>query len=99
MAIPPMVNGVLPPVTYPATLGEVAAAFDQPGSRTRPALHAALGHVALLIWSRDAAALLYVNGSYVTDKRDPLDVDSPSAPMCGTMASSPRPPPPRTPAR
>lgn len=75
MTIPPFVNGVLPAGTYVATLAELQAAFDQPGSHTRPALHAALEHAATLIWSRDTAAILYVNGSYVTDKLDPLDVD------------------------
>src|SRR5689334_2731241 len=75
MTIPPFVNGVLPPGTYSATLADVRVAFDQPGSRTRPSLNVALEHAANLIWSRDAAAILYVNGSYVTDKLDPLDVD------------------------
>lgn len=75
MAIPPLTNGVLPPGTYPATLGELRAAFDQLGSSTRSALNAALLHAATLIWSRDATAIVYVNGSYVTDKLDPLDVD------------------------
>lgn len=32
-------------------------------------------HAATLIWSQDATAILYINGSYITDKRDPLDVD------------------------
>jgi hypothetical protein len=75
MSIPPLVNGVLPPGTYSATLDEVRAAFDQAGSRTRLTLHAALAHAAAFIWSRDATAILYVNGSYVTDKVDPIDVD------------------------
>ena len=75
MTIPQLVNGVLPPGTYLATLDEIAAAFDQPGSSTRHALNAALRHAAALIWSRDATAIVYVNGSYVTDRLDPLDVD------------------------
>jgi len=75
MTIPPLVNGVLPPGTYPATFPEVQAAFDQSGSSIRPALNLALEHAARFIWSRDASAILYVNGSYVTDKLDPLDVD------------------------
>lgn len=68
-------KGVLPAGTYPATLDEVEAAFDQPGSSTHPALDAALRHAAALIWSRDASAILYVNGSYIPEKIDPLDVD------------------------
>lgn len=58
-----------------ATLGEMNAAFDQLGSRTRPALNTELAHAAILIWSRDATAVLYANGSYVTGKVDPVDVD------------------------
>ncbi len=76
MALPRLrPDGTLPPSTYLATLGELVAAFDQSGSTTRPALNAALQHAASLIWSRDATAILYVNGSYITDKLDPLDVD------------------------
>lgn len=75
MTIPPLRNGVLPPGTYPATLDETEAAFDQSGSSTRPALNVALRHAAALIWSRDMSAILYVNGSNVTDKLDPFDVD------------------------
>ena len=75
MTIPPLVNGVLPAGTYQATLAEVAIAFNQPKSNTRPALNAALEHAAILIWSRDPTAIIYVNGSYVTGKVDPVDVD------------------------
>lgn len=75
MPIPPFVNGVLPPGTYQAQFTELVAAFDQPSSTTRPALNLALWRAAILIWSRDATAIIYVNGSYVTEKRDPLDVD------------------------
>jgi hypothetical protein len=75
VAIPAFVNGLLPPGVYPATFQEVWSAFDQHGSTTRAALNLALEHAATLIWSRDTTALLYVNGSYVTDKRDPADVD------------------------
>lgn len=76
MALPHLrPDGTLPPGTYPATLGELVAAFDQSGSTARPALNMALQHAATLIWSRDATAILYVNGSYVTNKVDPVDVD------------------------
>jgi predicted nucleotidyltransferase len=50
-------------------------AFDQAGSTTRPALSAALRHAITLIRSADPAAIIYVGGSYVTDKRDPSDLD------------------------
>ena len=75
MPIPPLVNSVLPPGTYPASFAELVAAFDQPGSTTRPTLNQALRHAVTLIWSRDALAIVYVNGSYVTDKCDPVGVD------------------------
>lgn len=73
--IPSMVNGMLPPGTYQATLDEIESAFNQVGSSTRPTLNTALRHAATLIWSRDASAVLYINGSYVTEKLDPLDLD------------------------
>ncbi len=38
-------------------------------------MNRALQHAATLIWSRDATALLYINGSYITDRVDPVDVD------------------------
>lgn len=75
MAIPPLVTGLLPPGIYRASLIEVWATFDQVASLTRPALNLALDHATALIWSRDSAAAIYVNGSYVTDKIDPVDVD------------------------
>lgn len=75
MTIPPLVNEVLPPGTHPATLDETAAAFVQPGPRTRPALDVALRHAIALIWSKDPSAVILVNGGYVTSKADPVDVD------------------------
>ena len=75
MSIPLLVHGVLPPGTFQATLGEVTAVFDRSGSRTRSALNMAPGYAATLIWSQDAAAILSVNGSYVTNRVDPIDVD------------------------
>lgn len=75
MAIPPLVIGLLPPGIYSASLTEVWATFDQVGSLTRPALNRALDHAVAQIWSRDPVAAIYVNGSYVTDKTDPVDVD------------------------
>lgn len=75
MAIPPLINGLLPPGIYPASLTEVWPMFDQASSTTRQALNQALEHAVALIWNRDPAAVIYVNGSYVTDKIDPIDVD------------------------
>jgi len=75
VAIPPLVNGVLPPGTYRAALGEIVQAFDQAGSATRPALNIALQHAVDLIRSRDPAALIYVGGSYITATTNPGDVD------------------------
>jgi hypothetical protein len=75
MAIPALVNGLHPPGVYPAELQEVWDTFDQPGSTTRTALNRALAHTVTLIWTRDMYALVYVNGSYVTDRVDPVDVD------------------------
>ena len=75
MAIPALINGLLPPGIYPAPLQEVWDAFDQSGSATRPALNRALAHAVSIIWASDPQALIYVNGSYVTARIDPVDVD------------------------
>lgn len=75
MAIPALVNGLLPPGVYAATLQEVWDVFDRPESATRAALNQALAHAVTIIWARDMHALVYLNGSYVTDRIDPVDVD------------------------
>jgi len=75
MTIPALVNGLLPPGVYAAALQEVWDVFDQPGSATRAALNQALAHAVTIIWARDTQALIYVNGSYVTNRIDPADVD------------------------
>ena len=46
MAIPALINGVLPPGTYPATINEIWATFDQARSMTRPALNLVLQHAS-----------------------------------------------------
>jgi hypothetical protein len=66
---------MLPSGTYAATLVEIQATFDQPVSTTRPGLNTALLHATTLIWARDAVAIIYVDGSYLTSKVDPVDVD------------------------
>jgi hypothetical protein len=75
MSLPSLANGVLPPGTFTARLNEVVATFDQHVSVTRPALNRALEHAVTIIWSSDPAAVIYLDGSYVTDKVDPVDVD------------------------
>lgn len=75
MPLPPLVNGILPPGTYQATLVELWVAFDRRESTTRPALNRALQHAVTLIWSTDANASIFVDGSYITSKVDPIDVD------------------------
>jgi len=76
MALPRLrPDGALPPGTHRATIAELASAFDQASSATRPALGTVLRHAVALIQSADPAAFIYVGGSYVTDKRDPSDLD------------------------
>jgi hypothetical protein len=76
MALPKLrADGTLPPGTHRATLAELTTAFDQANSAARPALSLALRHAVALIRAVDAAAIIYVGGSYVTDKRDPSDLD------------------------
>jgi hypothetical protein len=53
------------------------AAFNQPGSTTCPLLDSALQHAATLIWYRDPTATVYLGGSYVSNQRDPSDLDLP----------------------
>jgi hypothetical protein len=75
MALPSLIHGVLPAGTHPATLAEIFAAFDQPTSVTRPGLNNALQHAVALVWATDVSAIIFVDGSYITDKTDPVDVD------------------------
>ena len=75
MVLPPLLNGVLPDGTYHASLSEIWQVFDHPRSTTRPRLNQALQHASALIWAKDSLATIFVDGSYITDKIDPIDVD------------------------
>jgi len=66
-------EGVLPPGVHDATLHEVRRRFGT-GSATRRRLMRGLAAV-LVIARRAGARYLYLNGSFVTDKREPLDWD------------------------
>ncbi len=72
--IPPFNNdGYLPPGIHPATLEEIAVRFGQE-SELRQVQMESLGWLVDLA-RRAGAERLVVNGSFVTDKLEPNDVD------------------------
>lgn len=54
----------------PSTVTLLVEALVLPGAE-----RVALEHAVTIIWSSDPAAVIYLDGSYVTDKVDPVDVD------------------------
>ncbi|HBI44169.1 MAG TPA: hypothetical protein DDY78_15145 [Planctomycetales bacterium] len=66
-------DGYLPPGIHPATLEEIAARFGQE-SELRQAEMESLRWLVDLAW-RAGAQRIVVNGSFVTDKLEPNDVD------------------------
>jgi hypothetical protein len=78
MPVPPLqLNGLLPPGTHRATIAEIIAAFP---ARTleRQELNQALQDASGAIVKLQTQApdiLIYVDGSYVTQKSAPIDID------------------------
>jgi hypothetical protein len=66
-------EGYLPPGIHPATLEEIASRFGQ-DSEIRRAQMQSLRWLVDLAW-RARAKRIVVNGSFVTDKLEPNDVD------------------------
>ena len=66
-------NGYLPPGIHPATLEEIAARFGQE-SELRKVEMDSLRWMVDLAW-RAGVQRIVVNGSFVTDKMEPNDVD------------------------
>ncbi len=66
-------NGYLPPGIHPATLDEIAQRFGR-GSEIREAEMDSVRWLADLS-RRAGVARLVINGSFVTDKEEPNDVD------------------------
>lgn len=74
MPIPDLVDGRLPPGLHQSTPEEVIARFCV-GSARRMALKVPLQE--LIAVAREARAIgLYLNGSFVTDKEGPRDIDA-----------------------
>ena len=66
-------DGYLPPGIHPATVEEIAARFGQESELRRVEMES-LRWLVDLAW-RSGAQRIVVNGSVVTDKLDPNDVD------------------------
>ncbi len=67
--------GLLPPGLHPATLPEVEERFGQHTPR-RAQLFTKLGELLVLVRSFRVFTTLFVDGSFVTDKADPGDIDA-----------------------
>jgi hypothetical protein len=67
-------DGTLPPGVHQATLDEVLAAFPATTPQ-RQALNAALGQCVATVKRLHLADELALDGSYITSKPDPADVD------------------------
>jgi hypothetical protein len=67
-------DGTLPPGIHQATLDEVFAAFPAISAR-RQALNQALWYCIAVVRRLRLADKIILDGSYITTKRDPSDVD------------------------
>lgn len=67
-------DGVLPRGIHSATIAEVLAAYP-PRNQQRQILNDSLQRVISVLWALDTAIMIYVDGSYITSKTEPNDVD------------------------
>ncbi|HEY1391312.1 MAG TPA: hypothetical protein VGF38_22430 [Ktedonobacterales bacterium] len=73
--IPPLrPDGTLPPGTHRATLADVLTAYPA-GNQQRQMLNDSLVRVVNQLWRLDATFTIFVDGSYVTGKAEPNDID------------------------
>lgn len=73
--IPPLQpNGTLPPGIYSTTIAEIEAAYP-PVNEQRAILNESLKQAIELLRTLDPALVIFVDGSYVTAKAEPNDVD------------------------
>jgi len=77
MPIPSLTtDGVLPPGVHTCTLEEIGAAFGtRAHSNQRMTLFTKLTELFALVRRSDLATAFYVDGSFITDKLDPGDID------------------------
>ncbi len=75
MPLPPVrADGTLPPGVHVATLAEVFAAFP-PVTPQRQALNQALAYFVTTVSRSHLADEIVLDGSYITSKPDPADID------------------------
>jgi Family of unknown function (DUF6932) len=67
-------DGTLPPGVHQATIDEVMSAFP-PSNQQRQILNDSLQRVAEELQKLDPSLIIFINGSYVTHKAEPNDVD------------------------
>ncbi|HLY31212.1 MAG TPA: hypothetical protein VKQ36_09285 [Ktedonobacterales bacterium] len=73
--IPPLRrNGTLPPGVHRATLSELLSAFP-PINQQRQILNDSVQHAVEELYKLDPTLVIFVDGSYVTKKAEPNDVD------------------------
>lgn len=73
--IPPLrSDGTLPPVTHRAMLADVLIAYPA-GNQQRQMLNDSLVQVVNQLWRLDPTLIIFVDGSYVTEKAEPNDID------------------------
>ena len=73
--IPPLrADGTLPPGVHQATLDELLTAYP-PINQQRQILNDSLARAVEALQSLDASLIIFVDGSYVTRKAEPNDVD------------------------
>ncbi len=73
--IPPLrSDGTLPPGTHRATLADVLNAYPA-GNQQRQMLNDSLVQVLNQLWGLDSTFTIFVDGSYVTGKAEPNDID------------------------
>ena len=76
MPIPDLIGGVLPPGVHDCTLEEIREAFGRfKGSDRRPSLMDALRRFVSDVKSAEVADHIIVNGSFITAKEAPSDID------------------------
>lgn len=73
--IPPLrSDGTLPPGTHAASLDELLATYSARNPQ-RQMLNDSLAEVVAQLWRLDPNLLILVDGSYVTGKAEPNDID------------------------
>lgn len=76
MPIPPLeLSGLLPPGVHDCTIEEIRSAFVEHQSQRRSGLFAGMQRFLTLIKQIGCFEAAYIDGSFVTDKPEPFDVD------------------------